>query len=203
MFSARASATYNRRMMRSTRATVLALVCAACAACSSSPPAPPAHATHATRAEPAAPTPTRDAGPPVSPTTSCPPAFGSTARCTPAPPRSVVEQQRTDVGQGPGSAERVASLEWPRCSYPEGTCRCQQGPTTCAGGAALRPPPPGWQPPPFRWVCTPAVRADGCPGVPPRAGDPCTVAHGCSYCITRYDCAHGRWSTPIVGPPPP
>src|SRR5262245_49825391 len=105
----------------------------------------------------------------------CPPAYGSTDICTPADPRRIVEKRRTDVGQGPGPVEDVAGFEWPRCMYPQGSCACQQeGSTTCHGGAALPPAPA--QPPPFRWECTPAVRDDGCPGVPPHAGEPCTLA---------------------------
>jgi hypothetical protein len=147
--------------------------------------------------------PARDAGSHAPVATACPAAFGSTDVCTPAEPKPIVIKRRTDVGPGPGPVEDVASLEWPRCTYPQGTCQCQQGPSTCVGGAAVRPPPPGWQPPPFRWECSPAVRPDGCPGVEPRAGEPCAIAHRCGYCITSYSCDHGTWSVPIFGPPAP
>ena len=147
--------------------------------------------------------PHRDAAVRAPPATACPVGYGATEACTPAEPRSVVVRERTNLGQGPGPIEAVAALEWPRCTYPQGTCQCLQGPQSCGGGAAVGPAPAGWTPPPFRWVCTAATRADGCPGAPPHEGEPCTVAHTCGYCITLFQCDQGKWSVPIVGPPPP
>jgi hypothetical protein len=134
---------------------------------------------------------------------ACPPRYGSTAACTPAEPRSITRWERTDVGHGPGAAEEVATLEWPRCNYPEGTCRCEQGPRVCAGGEAVVPRPASEPPVPFTWQCTAALRADGCPGAEPRTGEACSVTHSCGYCTTRFECENGRWSVPIIGPPPP
>lgn len=176
------------------RSTLLVLLCASCW---TSPTARQQSVPPAREERP------NDTGPHTPAATPCPVAYGSTDICTPADPMSVVVKQRMDYGQGPGPVEAVASLEWPRCTYPEGTCQCQQGPPRCQGGAAVRPPPPGWTPPPFRWECTPVTRADGCPGVAPRPGEPCMVAHGCGYCIARYSCDQGKWSLPIVGPPAP
>jgi hypothetical protein len=175
------------------RISVVLLVWTACSSPSVSPSAPqnpadePARAPHVAGAA----------------ATPCPAGYGSTDTCTPAEPRQTTRRQRTNFGQGPGPAEDVATLEWPRCTYLEGTCECLQEPRTCRGGAAVLPSPPVTQPALSHWQCSPMIRADGCPGAEPRTGDSCTVTHSCGYCITLYSCEGGRWSIPVFGPPAP
>lgn len=119
---------------------------------------------------------------PEGPRTKCPPAFGASGSCR-------------------FQASAVT------CTYPEGTCVCAQ---PCRGGARPPPYPRGPLPNPFVWRCTktpPAVRADGCPGVLPDEGTPCTGARDCSYMqgctAVGVTCHEGHWSPAHVLPPPP
>jgi len=76
------------------------------------------------------------------------------------------------------------------CAYPEGDCYCSSPPS--CGGAYMPPRPPVWQ-------CTPLVRADGCPGVEPADGAPCTRdGQSCDYtcsCLETATCSKGVWAT--------
>ncbi len=82
-----------------------------------------------------------------------------------------------------------------QCSYDDGDCTCViEHPCTGVDYGDDVESPRVWQ-------CTPAVRADGCPGSPPTAGEACDHAGECSYgpsCCgtgTRARCTQGRWAT--------
>ena len=63
------------------------------------------------------------------------------------------------------------------------------------------PPPPS---PPLAWQCTPAVRADGCPGTAPD-GTCTNEGQRCRYgqcCVTEMTCKDGRWGITMQACPP-
>ena len=63
------------------------------------------------------------------------------------------------------------------------------------------PPPPS---PPLAWQCTPAVRADGCPGTEPD-GTCTNEGQRCRYgqcCVTEMTCKDGRWGITMQACPP-
>jgi hypothetical protein len=81
---------------------------------------------------------------------------------------------------------------------------------TCRGGAALEP---GVVDPPPQWRCfanPPAVRSDGCPGMPPDDGEACSQAKQCAYAIDTTGacwgltkaCDGNRWVAIPQAPPP-
>ncbi|HEY8428782.1 MAG TPA: hypothetical protein VIL20_10425 [Sandaracinaceae bacterium] len=116
------------------------------------------------------------------------------ARC----PARYAEARALDV-----DCERESA---PHCSYPEGRCACEPR-RRCSGV----PPRPEEEEAARRrvWTCRdapPALRPDGCPGVPPSEGEPCRVsAPFCDYgdCyFVRYRCVGGRWQRGIVAGPP-
>jgi hypothetical protein len=98
----------------------------------------------------------------------------------------------------------------PGCTYPEGTCACAPvAEIECSGGAAVRSdpdavPPPPPSPPALAWQCTPAVRADGCPGTEPE-GTCTTEGKQCRYgacCVSEHTCKQGQWTITMMACPP-
>lgn len=90
------------------------------------------------------------------------------------------------------------------CKYPDGHCECvQQQP--CAGWAGAYEE--ARKHPRAEWICTPKVRADGCPGDPPKPGSHCKKpGQECSFgsCGGQVmSCSGGAWKvTRVIGPPP-
>lgn len=94
------------------------------------------------------------------------------------------------------------------CSYAQTICRCMY---PCRGGARVQPSNgPGPQP---TWTCgpkPPAVRADGCPGMPPTPGAACATTLRCSYGRAESGacwgftvaCDQHSWIAVPIPPPP-
>ena len=90
------------------------------------------------------------------------------------------------------------------CKYPAGHCECHEL-VPCAGWAGAYEE--ARKHPRAQWTCTPAVRADGCPGDPPREGSRCTkAAQECPYTPcggSVLTCVSGGWKvTRQIGGPP-
>lgn len=90
------------------------------------------------------------------------------------------------------------------CKYPAGHCECHEL-VPCAGWAGAYEE--ARKHPRAEWTCTPAVRADGCPGDPPREGSRCTKpAQECPYTPcggSVLTCVSGGWKvTRQIGGPP-
>ena len=117
------------------------------------------------------------------------------------------------AGQGQPPCPDAPPTSWARCLpgvgrcvYPGAQCVCID---VCLGGAV---PDPHFVPPPPRWRCSPrpsAMRADGCPGEPPRVGTSCRGTKTCGYGLDEtgacwgwtFACG-GTWTQIMQQPPP-
>jgi hypothetical protein len=90
------------------------------------------------------------------------------------------------------------------CKYPDGHCECVIH-QPCAGWAGAYEE--AKKHPKAEWICTPKVRADGCPGDEPKIGSHCSKAgQKCMFgsCGGQVlSCSSGGWKLDhVMGGPP-
>ena len=159
------------------------------------PPPPPADARSIDAAEVSidASPPPADAAIPVDARVLAPDA---TASVTHSCPKRFADVEKTSCGLD--DAWKLS------CKYPDGHCECVIH-QPCAGWAGAYEE--ARKHPKAEWICTPKVRADGCPGDQPKVGSHCTKAgQKCMFgsCGGQVmACSGGAWKLDhVIGPPP-
>jgi hypothetical protein len=164
------------------------------------------HAPEPVKQQPPPPPPAADARPIDAPVDAAPPppidALVLAPDAADAPgvvhscPKRFADVEKTSCGLE--DAYKLA------CKYPDGHCECvQQQP--CSGWAGAYEE--ARKHPRAEWICTPKVRADGCPGDQPKVGSHCSKpGQKCMFgsCGGQVmACSGGAWKVDhVIGPPP-
>ena len=151
------------------------------------------HAPEPAKQQPPPPPPPADAAIPVDARVLAPDA---TASVTHSCPKRFADVEKTSCGLD--DAWKLS------CKYPNGHCECVIH-QPCAGWAGAYEE--ARKHPKAEWICTPKVRADGCPGDQPKVGSHCTKAgQKCMFgsCGGQVmACSGGAWKLDhVIGPPP-